>query len=573
MQEYMLLIRTSAKIWFTSTFKSKSWKKILATTFGYLALIGFAVFWAYMSSKLFGDLINLFPEGSEIILQSTVLSISSLLALSTIVFLFLTGLRILYEYLFESPDMSFLLATPLKVQNVFAAKLTECLGLIFLSISYLTLMPFIGLGVAFKASFIYYLTTIISFLAGFALFGSIAALILLLIMRYVPGQRLKQILLSATLLFGILIVFISQAASSSMIGLSQEEIIAALNGLSDLGINKLSFLPHVWMAKASIATLPGSKINLWVNLLPLLLVAGILFWFTTKLSAKLYLSGWSSGQESDAPKKKKAKVEKQVSNGSGSPFLAMLKKEMLQIKREPMMWYQIAIGLIVMGFYAYNMSRSASPQAVTDITPDFIGKSVSLFMILLFAGLSGPTVAGLALSREGKNWRFLQALPLDGRTVYWSKFVFGYLPCLIEGLIGIALFTFLPGTDMFPLYITVPIIMISLAALTAFDLWTDIYFPNFNIKIGSSKSQEGTGKLLLVQLGMMPIIFLIGATFAFQWWYSSVAMFKGLSETMARAISLGVFGLETIGVFLICTGTAIKRLKLLFTGAVDAKGA
>lgn len=577
-QEYLLLLRTSLKIWFSSTFKSKSKKKIIGTIFAYLALLAFAVFWTILSANLFKDLIALFPAGSEIFIEKSILTVAQLLALGTILFLFLTGLRILYEYLYESQDVSFLLATPLQVENIFAAKLTECLGLIFLSISFMTLTPFIGLGIAFKAGFFYYLSTIISFLAGFVIFGSIAALLLLLIMRFVPGQKLKQILMSLTLIMGLVIVFVSQMFSSNMMNMTEEDIINALSGFSDLGINKMSFLPHVWMAKSSVATLPNSQINFWANFIPLVVISALVFWFTTKLSAKLYLSGWSSGQETDSPKKKRAKSnaknkeEKRLSR-VGSPFGAMLKKEMLYLKREPMMWYQIAVGLIVLGFFAFNNARIQSQSGVTgSIPPDFINQSVNLFMILLFAGLSGPTVAGLALSREGKNWRFMQSLPVEPRTVYWSKFIFGYLPCLLEGLIGVAVFHYIKIV-MFPLYITIPTIAISLAALISVDLWTDIYFPNFNIKIGSSKSQEGAGKILLVNLAMMPIILLLGATFSFQWWYSKVGIFSALSPEVAKAIGLGVFAFETIGVFIISSTTSINRLKLLFTGAVDAKGA
>lgn len=574
MHEYLLLLKTSAKIWFTSAFKSKSKKKAIGTSLGYLAIIGFAVMWTFMAYNLFKDLLAMFPPGSEILVQSSILAISQLLSLGTILFLFLTGLRVIHEYLFESPDMHFLLATPLRVKNIFATKLTECLGLIFLSISFMTLTPLIGLGIAYKAGFVYYLTTIISYLAGFVLFGSLAALLLLLIMRFIPGQRLKQILLSATLVMGLLIVFLTQAFSSSMMNLSEEEIIAALNGLNDLGLNKLSFLPHVWMAKSSVASLPGSQVNLWANLIPLLLGAGLVFWLTTSLSAKLYLSGWGSGQEVDAQKKKKVKVSERPIHGSGTPFKAMLRKELLYLKREPFMWYQIAIGLIVMGFFAFNNMKASSGVPITEgMKPGFINQSLNLFMILLFAGLSGPTVAGLALSREGKNWRFMQALPLNPRTVFWSKYIFGYLPCLLEGLIGIMIFYYIPGMALFPLSISIPIVVISLAALISIDVWSDIYFPNFNIKIGSSKSQEGAGKILLINLGMMPIILLLGATFSFQWWYSQVSFFQALTPMWAKIISLGLFSLETVGVFIFCVKSSIKRLELLLTGAVDAKGA
>lgn len=579
MQEYLLLLKTSTKIWFTSTFKSKSKKKMIGTVFGYLALLGFAVAWTVMSFNLFKDLIGMFPEGSEFFLQSSVLAIAQTLSLGTILFLFLTGLRVIHEYLFESPDMYFLLATPLKVKNIFAAKFTECLGLIFLSVSIMTLTPLLGLGMAFKAGIGYYLTTIISFLAGFVLFGSTAALLLLLIMRYVPGQRLKQILLSGTLIMGLIIVFITQAMSSSMMNLTEEEIIGVLSGLTDLGINKLSFLPHVWMAKSSVAMLPGSQVNLLTNLLPLLISAAVIFALTTSLSAKLYLSGWSSGNETDAIKKKKQKTKlksaTQVSNGKtrGKPFLAMLKKEMLFLKREPMLWYQIAIGLIVMGFFAFNSMKGNTSSGTPSLTPDYIEQSLTLFMVLLFSGLSGPTVAGLAISREGKNWRFMQALPLEPKTIYWSKFIFGYLPCLLEGLIGLVVFHFIPNMNVFPFYITVPILSLALAALISIDLWTDVYYPNFNIQIGSTKTTEGTGKILLINLAMMPAIVLLGATFTFPWWYHQIALFKDLSQTVAKVIGFGIFGLETIGVFLLCVRTSIKRLGKLMTGAVDAKGA
>ncbi|MDD2431083.1 MAG: hypothetical protein PHD88_07135 [Firmicutes bacterium] len=581
MQEYLLLLGTNLRIWFTSAFKAKSKKKAIMTVVGYLFLVAFAIGWTWLSYDLFKGLRGIFEEQGllletgNVFVQTALLTVSQILSLASILFLLLTGLRIIYEYLFDSPDMHFLLATPLKVRNIFAAKFTECLALIFISISFMTLAPMIGLGIAFRGGFTYYLTTIISFVAGFVLFGSLSALLLLLIMRYVPGQRLKQILLSATLVMGIVIVIISQTVSSSLMDITEEQIISALSGLGDLGINNLSYLPHVWIAKSSVATLPGSSVNLWANLIPLLIVAGLFFWLTISLSAKLFLSGFAAGTETDTLKKKKKtnKVATVNDHKVGNPFGAMLKKELIYFKREPMMWYQLAIGLIVMGFYAFNTSRVTPSPEEAQMMPDLVNQSVSLFMIVLFAGLSGPNTAGLSLSREGKNWRFLQSLPVEPKTVYWSKFIFGAVPCVLEGLIGVFLFHFLPGTPMFPLYISIPVVIGALLGLVALDVWTDIYFPNFNIKIGSSKSSEGTGKILFVNLATMPIIVLLGATFTFSLWYDSIGIFSGLSEIAVRTIAVSLFTLETLGVFFVCSKASVKRLKLLLVGAIDAKGA
>lgn len=585
MQEYLLLLRNSVRVWFTSSFKGKSKKKAFGKVFGYLAIIGVAVMWTVFSARAFGflrDLIlpeNAAMEGAmleagDILLQTMLVTVAQLLSLATLMFLFLTGMRVIFEYLYDSPDVHFLLATPLKVENIFAAKFTECLALIFISISFMTLAPMIGLGITFKAGFAYYLVMVISFLAGFVLFGSLSALFLLLIMRYVPGQRLKKVLMSLTLVMALVIVFITQVFSSGMMNITEEELVNVIYGLSDLGLNKASFLPHVWMAKSSIAALPSSTINLWANLLPLLLVSSLVFWLTVKVSARLYLAGFAAGTEVDVQKKKKAvKAEPKKEVKTASPFGAMFRKEYVYLKREPMMWYQLAVGLIVMGFYAFNMTRNAPPPGEVGMTMDTGMMSLSLFMIIFFAGITGPNTAGLSLSREGQNWRFLQSLPIEPKTIYWSKFIFGAAPALIEGLIGVLLFYFLPGMPMFPLYISLPVMVVALMGLLALDVWSDVYFPNFNIKMGSSKSTEGTGKILLINLLTMPLIALIGATYTFPIWYKHIGFLAGLGDTTAKIIGLTVFGLETLGLFIICSAFSIKRLKLLLSGAVDAKGA
>jgi hypothetical protein len=585
LQEYLLLLRNSVRVWFTSSFKGKSKKKAFGKVFGYLAIIGVAVMWTVFSARAFGFLRDLIlPENAAmegamleaggILLQTMLVTVAQLLSLATLMFLFLTGMRVIFEYLYDSPDVHFLLATPLKVENIFAAKFTECLALIFISISFMTLAPMIGLGITFKAGFAYYLVMVISFLAGFVLFGSLSALFLLLIMRYVPGQRLKKVLMSLTLVMALVIVFITQVFSSGMMNITEEELVNVIYGLSDLGLNKASFLPHVWMAKSSIAALPSSTINLWANLLPLLLVSSLVFWLTVKVSARLYLAGFAAGTEVDVQKKKKAvKAEPKKEVKTASPFGAMLRKEYVYLKREPMMWYQLAVGLIVMGFYAVNMTRNAPPPGEVGMTMDTGIMSLSLFMIIFFAGITGPNTAGLSLSREGQNWRFLQSLPIEPKTIYWSKFIFGAAPALIEGLIGVLLFYFLPGMPMFPLYISLPVMVVALMGLLALDVWSDVYFPNFNIKMGSSKSTEGTGKILLINLLTMPLIALIGATYTFPIWYKHIGFLAGLGDTTAKIIGLTVFGLETLGLFIICSAFSIKRLKLLLSGAVDAKGA
>ena len=115
------------------------------------------------------------------------------------------------------------------------------------------------------------------------------------------------------------------------------------------------------------------------------------------------------------------------------------------------------------------------------------------------------------------------------------------------------------GVALFPLSISIPIVVISLAALISIDVWSDIYYPNFNIKIGSSKSQEGAGKILLINLGMMLIILFLGAIFSFQWWYSEVSFFQALTPMWAKILSLGLFSLEIVGVLIFCVNSSIKR--------------
>ncbi|HPQ09868.1 MAG TPA: hypothetical protein PLQ98_00900, partial [Bacillota bacterium] len=65
MQEYLLLLRNSVRVWFTSAFKGKSKKKAFGKVFGYLAIIGVAVMWTVFSARAFGFLRDLFlPENA-----------------------------------------------------------------------------------------------------------------------------------------------------------------------------------------------------------------------------------------------------------------------------------------------------------------------------------------------------------------------------------------------------------------------------------------------------------------------------------------------------------------------------
>lgn len=261
---------------------------------------------------------------------------------------------------------------------------------------------------------------------GAALLLNVAA------MRLVPAHRAREVGVALGILAGAL----AYAASHL---LSAYEGTAVFTRLAEswLGAGRL---PTAWLAAglhAAVADSPGRfalGLAAYGTAGVFALAAGL------AVVPRLFTAGWGG-----APRRRRTGGQMRRS-GSGSPAMAMARKETLVVLRDPTEWAQVAYGLVVI-FVVFVSGRlrgggPADTFAVSPVLVFFIGLTLVVTM--------GLTLALGAMGREGAARWFPLSAPLATedwlRAKMWGVTVTVAPVCsLLTGLLGAAGLGLPPG--------------------------------------------------------------------------------------------------------------------------------
>lgn len=105
-----------------------------------------------------------------------------------------------------------------------------------------------------------------------------------------------------------------------------------------------------------------------------------------------------------------------------SPMASLMYKEFIVILRTPsyaFQYFATTVTLPLMVYVCVNLMRSMM-QSLTVVQCDY---EISIFVISMFAVLTN-TFCTTNISRDGKMFGMLKTLPVEGKTVVWSKILF-----------------------------------------------------------------------------------------------------------------------------------------------------
>lgn len=490
-------------------------------------------------------------------------SVLSLLCLGVFFLILTTGLKILYERIFESGDLPFLLSNPISTRTVFAAKFMGSFVYNFLTAAMFILPAWIAYGVKNSASAAFYIAAILAVVLGALLIHSVLALLILLIMRFVPSARLKQLFIGLSSVAALLIVIGSQMMNTRMMQEQLQDPMVFLEQVGQWGIGNNPYLPHLWMSRFALSFLPSFDYSPWANGLPLVLTTLILGYLAINLSGSFFLAGW--GTKDDSPRKTVKKAHKSTfSFWPKQSSTAVIHKELLLAKREPLLWYNLAVTSIVLGFFVYNL-LSSTPSEEPGMTEIWVMRVLLLIMPAFMGSVLISQLGGLSVSREGKNWWFLCSNPIEPKSMYWGKMAYAtMIPALYCVLFQVIIFFLFPEMPLLPLYVSIPAVILINLTVAAVELMLDILFPDFSIKIefgGTAGKTSGTMKMLSSMFLGFAAMLVFGGTISFPAWGGSV--FTGLSTTTIHWITLVAFLIETLMITAIAAKVSIRKLDWL----------
>lgn len=371
-----------------------------------------------------------------------------LILTAAVAILLLSSFSLALGALFFSNDLELLMAAPVSRRAVFVAKLLDG-ALWYYAIIAITAAPALAAyGWRLHYQFWYFLLALLTLAGAPLLTAGIGALAVMLIARYAPAHRVREVLGFMAAIFGLSCSLLGQTSRLWVEQLEQFE-----NDPQALlaGVERLTALPLPTLAAGRGLAAAGHG-DLGASLLELTVFLLITFGFfalCVVFTDRLYSSGWARLQGAGVARRSQRDQERARRRGAlvhAPQMLTIPLKDWRVIVRDLRNFAQILSPLLLVPFIYINIVVSGGNRARNNLT-ELIGRldnggaltfvelglagSVLFVTALVFAriGLTG-------ISMEGKSWWLLKAAPLRPWDILRGKFLSAYIPfALLDSLL------------------------------------------------------------------------------------------------------------------------------------------
>jgi ABC-2 type transport system permease protein len=351
----------------------------------------------------------------------------------------LTSFGVLLQTLYISGDMDFLMTAPVPVRAVFLAKMIQAVLPNFVILSTLTLPALFGLGISNHYHIFYYPLVVLTLTCIAVTASSVAGLVVLVVARFFPPRRVAEVLGFIVGMSVFLGSQLSQYRHSDSL-MNKGKVVFFVHSIERFNS---SWSPIAWAGRGLIDV---GKSN-WTSAIGLLsaalVLSGIVFCAALATCEQLYYTGWARLQNGS-----KIKSKPRISAAPGrtkthpfarlipAPAYAIMSKDLRMCTRDLSNLSGLLFPLILGVLYAIGLFQSKwqMPAGKGHAPAGFIQAGNTLFQygdmaLALFLGWTLiSNLAGLAFTREGKNYWILKAAPISTRQMLAGKFLTAYVP-------------------------------------------------------------------------------------------------------------------------------------------------
>jgi hypothetical protein len=317
---------------------------------------------------------------------------------------------------FLSSDLSLLMAAPIPAMRVFVLKYFEALGSGSLITSFVAFPIIFGFGLAFGAPWVFYAVAVAVVLLFLSIPVSIGTITGLLISRFVPVSRVKEVLGLAggvmALGFWITIQLLRPALRENM---QSAEVTTRIKALAEFGGNSITkILPSSIAADGLINTAARNPLKALPPVAYLTLIAAVMFTVSVVAAKRMYLSGWVRV----APAGGKRHVRRSPLLGRLLSWLPGLERAVISTTaslfvRDPQQVMPVATITIMMALFPFLVGRSR-PGAL--MNPGVILQS---FTALSFIGSMNLAVNATLI--DGRSFWLILCAPRSAMRKLLSK--------------------------------------------------------------------------------------------------------------------------------------------------------
>lgn len=396
----------------------------LLSYFGVVVLLWFSGMVGYGASQVVKD--SAFPIRMDIGLVPGL--ILTVVWFATI----FVGLNQALKALYLSGDLDRLLAAPVHSASVMTAKLLSRLPATLQVTLLIGIPALVVYGIGLGLGPAYYLLGVLFVLIA-PLFGlALGALLVMILVRFLPAKRLSEYLSAVYIVLGMLIALSFQIprlliGSEGINPQSTESIERMLHTMEALP------LPTIMAGQALIDLARGQIVASALGSIAFYLSVTLgLYIVTVLLADRLYLSGWLRMQGSGA--RRQGFEERRGVFGGDSLAATLATKDWLLRLRDSRQIATLFSGIVLATVFAFvllrnqeggsllNISQAADiPPQVSWLTA-FMSRGVILSgMVLVVAWSTVSNAALSALALEQDSFYILKAAPISPRQVYQGK--------------------------------------------------------------------------------------------------------------------------------------------------------
>ncbi len=483
--------------------KKKLWEPILIAVAILVSLLPMLALYTMLMS-------GIFTAGMAIGQPEIVLVIAFLFAMFIIMFF---GIFYIMGTFYFSKDMESLVPLPLKPYEVVGGKFAVIMVNEYLTAVPLLLPPLIIYGAGTGQGVLYWLKSIVLMLAVPSMPLTAAALLIMIMMRFINFRKLKDLL---AIIGGLAAIVIGMGFSMVFQYMPENpnpeyfnNLIASRSGLIELIGSR--FPPSIWATKGlSEAGLAGIG-----YFLLFVAVCALLFLMLLWLSDKVFYKALLAGQEVSRKKKMLTEIQKTKQYGKVSrPVLSLMQREWRLLYRTPIYVLNGLIGsivgpLIILIMFSVKGSDNDAIQLFEVINKPEAAPYVllgGLGIMLFTAGMN--IVASTTLSREGNTFWVTKMIPVSAKQQVASKFLVSYfISAFGVAVTGIIMWLFM-NQPLIWVIGAAAVGLLGAVPMVALSLLLDVFHPKlvWNSEQEAMKQNINGGIGLLLSLLVLAVL-------------------------------------------------------------------
>ena len=480
---------------FQGRLEGKSWLKVLLGVISFIFWVGiFAVFYRvlhyFQGVEGFGDIL------ARKLLSMVLLTFFSILIFSSI----LTALSTLYL----SQDLPLIHSAPVDVEKIFLARWLESTFDSSWMLFLFGLPVFLAYAVVYQAGPAFYLVLLGSLVPFCILASTLATLIVMLLVAYLPANRMRDIFVFLSMALVIVLYFLFRFMRPERL-VDPSALASLATYLRSLEAPGSPFLPTTWILETLWPVLTG-KTGSPLFFLSLSTTGALSMIFVEiRLAGLLYFKGMSKAQVARRGVRRKrgtSRIFKKWSPVFSGKVAALLSKEIKTFFRDNTQWSQLFLLAALIVVYLYNFKVLPIEKAPI--------KAFYLQNILSFLnmGLAGFVLSAMAVrfvfpavSAEGQAFWIIRSAPLSLNKFLWVKFWTYLGPLLILSEILIVLSNKLLAVTPFMMGLSTITVFFMVFGITAMGVGLGAAYPNFRLE-NMAQAATGFGGMLFMLLCM-----------------------------------------------------------------------